>query len=89
MQNQLQEQLQVQQQLEQLETLAKRVMSTEAIARYGNLKAVHTEKAIQSIAIIAQLAEQGKISAPISDEQYKDLLRRMTPEKKEFKITKK
>ena len=89
MQNQLQQQLQVQQQLEQLETEAKKFMSPEAIARYGNLKAVHTEKAIQSIVVIAQLAEQRKLTEKVSDEQYKNLLQRLTPEKKEFRIHKK
>ena len=89
MQNQLQEQLQVQEQLEQLEALAKRYMSPEAIARYGNLKAVHTEKAIQSIVVIAQLVQQGKILDKISDAQYTNLLQRLTPEKKEFRIHKK
>ena len=89
MQKQMQEQMEMQQQLEQLETVAKRFMSPEAIARYGNMKAVHTERAIQSIVVIAQLVQQGKITQPISDEQYKNLLQRLIPEKKEFRITKK
>ena len=88
-QKQMQEQMEMQQQLEQLETVAKRFMSPQAIARYGNLKAVHTEKAIQSIVVIAQLIQQGKIKEMITDEQYKNLLQRLTPEKKEFRITKK
>ena len=89
MQKQMQEQMEMQQQLEQLETVAKRFMTSEAIARYGNLKAVHTEKAIQSIVVISQLIQQGKITQPITDDQYKNLLLRLTPEKKEFRITKK
>ena len=86
---QLQEQLQVQQQVEQLESLAKPMMSPEAISRYCNLKSVHTEKAIQSIIIITQLAQQGKLSGKVTDEQYKELLFKLTPEKKEFRIHKK
>ena len=89
MQKQMQEQVEMQQQLEQLEAVAKRFMSPEAIARYGNMKAVHTEKAIQSIVVIAQLVQQGKIKEILSDEQYKNLLMRLTPEKKEFRINKK
>lgn len=89
MQKQMQEQAEMQQQLEQLEAVAKRFMSSQAIARYGNLKSVHTEKAIQSIVLIAQLVQQNKITEIISDEQYKNLLQRLTPEKKEFRITKK
>lgn len=88
-QKQLQEQAEMQEQLQQLESVAKRYMSQEAIARYGNIKAVHTEKAIQSIIVIAQLVQQGKIKEIISDEQYKNLLMRLTPEKKEFRIQKK
>ena len=89
MQKKMQEQLEMQQQLEQLEAVAKRFMSPEAIARYGNMKVVHTEKAIQSIIVIAQLVQKGKIQEPISDEQYKNLLMRLHPEKREFTITKK
>lgn len=89
MQKQMQEQGELQEQLEQLETLAKRFMSPEAIARYGNMKAVHTEKAIQSIVVIAQLVQQNKITEKITDDQYKNLLLRLTPEKKEFRIQKK
>ena len=89
LQKQVQEQAEMQEQLEQLEAVAKRFMSPQAIARYGNLKAVHTEKAIQSIIVIAQLVQQGKITQPISDEQYKELLLRLTPQQKEFRINKK
>src|SRR3989339_274819 len=73
MQKQMQEQAEVQEQLEQLETVAKRFMSPEAIARYGNMKAVHTEKAIQSIVVIAQLVQQNKITEKITDDQYKNV----------------
>jgi programmed cell death protein 5 len=89
MQKQLNEQLQMQEQLEQLETLAKAYMSPEAISRYGTLKSAHLEKAIQSLVIITQLVQQGTIKEKITDDQYKDLLLRLSPQKKEFKITKK
>jgi len=89
LQKQMQEQFELKEQLEQLEAGAKPFMSPEAIARYGNLKAVHTEKAIQSIVVIAQLIQERKIKEPITDDQYKNLLLRLTPEKKEFKIHKK
>jgi DNA-binding TFAR19-related protein (PDSD5 family) len=68
---------------------AKQRMSPEAISRYGNLKAAHPEKAIQSIAIITQMVNEGKFKGMVSDEEYKKLLQYMTPEKKEFKITRK
>jgi len=89
MQKQLNEQIQMQEQLEQLESLAKAYMSPQAISRYGTLKSAHLEKAIQSLVIITQLVQQGSIKEKITDEQYKDLLQRLTPQKKEFRITKK
>lgn len=88
-QKQIQEQFQMQEQLDAIESQAKQCMSPEAIARYGNLKAVHTEKAIQSLIVITQLVQQGKIRETVSDEQYKGLLQRLTPEKKPFTIRKK
>ena len=89
MQNQNQERQKLQEQLEQLELFAKQRMSPEAISRYGNLKAAHPEKAIQSIAIITQMVNEGKVQGMVSDEECKKLLQYMTPEKKEFKITRK
>ncbi len=55
----LKKQIQLQQQIELLETVAKQFMTKEAISRYGNLKAAHPDKAIQAIAIIAQAVESG------------------------------
>ncbi len=89
MQKQLQEQQKVQQQIEQLELLAKQHMTPEAVSRYGNLKVAHTEKAIQSIAMVVQLVQQGKIHEKLTDDMYKNLLLNITPEKKGFKITRK
>ena len=86
---QLNQQKQVQEQLEQLETVAKRFMTPEAILRYGNVKAVYTERAIQSIIVIAQMVQQGQLKQAITDEQYKDMLRTLIPEKRETIITKK
>jgi len=85
----MQEQQQLREQVEQLETLAKQHMTPEAISRYGNLKAAHTEKAIQSIVIIVQMIQQKQIQGMITDEMYKQLLVTMVPEKKEFKFTRK
>tara|TARA_Y100000310_G_C20519742_1_gene733056 strand:+ start:346 stop:600 length:255 start_codon:yes stop_codon:yes gene_type:complete len=84
----MQEQQNLQKQIEQLELIAKQRMTPEALSRYGNLKAAHPEKAIQSIVIIVEMVQQGKLSV-VTDEEYKKLLQYMTPEKKEFKITRK
>jgi len=79
----------LQQQVEEIEQFAKQFMSAEAIARYSNLKAVHTEKALQSIMVVAELAREGKLTAKITDGQYKQLLVQMSPEKKEFRMRRK
>ena len=88
-QKKIQEQLQIQEQVDEIEAKAKQYMSPDAIARYGNLKAVHTEKAIQSLIVIMQFVQQGKIKEKVSDDQYKALLQGLTPEKKPFTIRKK
>ncbi|MFH1210962.1 MAG: DNA-binding protein [archaeon] len=82
----LKKQIQLQQQIELLETIAKQFMTKEAISRYGNLKAAHPEKAIQAIAIIAQAVESGQLKEKLNDEGFKKLLQQLTPEKREFKF---
>ena len=85
----LNEQIQLQRQVEMLETIAKQKMTKEAITRYGNLKSAHPEKAIQLLAILAQAIQQGQLTEQITDEKLKNLLIQLEPPKKEFKITKK
>src|SRR3989344_1694614 len=67
--SELKEQIELNQQIELLENIAKQYLSKEAISRYGNLKAAHPDVAIQAIAVIAQAA--GQIKEKISDEQFK------------------
>lgn len=84
-QEQLKEEEQIQQQIQQLEFIVKRILTKKALERYGNLKAAHPEKAVQLLAVIGQAIQAGKIGQ-IDDEQLKELLRRLSPEKSEFKI---
>ena len=85
--SELKEQIELNQQIEMLENIAKQYLSKEAISRYGNLKAAHPDVAIQAIAVIAQAA--GQIKEKISDEQFKNILKQMQKPKKEFKILRK
>lgn len=85
----LREQIQLQKQVALLESIVKQKMTKEAISRYGNLKSAHPEKAIQIIAILAQAIQQGQITEQITDEKFKSILKQLTPEKQDFKITKK
>jgi len=82
-----QEEAQLQQQIEQLEAMVKHKMTKEALQRYGNLKTAHPEKAIQVLVVLGQLVQQGKLEQ-INDESLKEILLKLTPEKKDFKIKK-
>ena len=81
----IQEEARIQQQVEQLESLVKQTFTKEALERYGNLKTAHPEKAIQLLVILGQAVQQGKINL-INDDQLKDILIKLAPEKKEFNI---
>ncbi len=89
LQEKQQEELQLQQQIQQLETVVKQFLTKEALQRYGNLKAAHPEKAIQLLVILSQLIQQGKIKGKVDDQQLKEILKQITPGKKEFKIKRK
>ena len=79
----------IQQKILEIESLAKKYMSQEAITRYWTLKSAHQEKAFQAIAFIAQLGSQNQIKEKITDEQFKSLLMKLEPSKKETKIIRK
>ena len=86
-QQQFQEEEQLQQQVEQLELIVKQAFTKEALQRYGNLKAAHPEKAIRLLVILAQAIQQGQINK-IDDKLLKQILIKLTPEKRDFKINK-
>ena len=80
-----QEELESQQKIQQLETIARQVLTKEALQRYGNIKAAHPEKAAQLLLVIGQAVQSGQINK-IDDDQLKEILIKLTPEKKDFKI---
>ena len=82
----MQQQAEVQQQIQALENLVKLRLTKKAMERYGNLKTAHPEKAVYVLTVLAQSIQTQDIKQ-ITDEQLKDLLRRMEPKKHEFKIT--
>lgn len=85
MQQQAQEQEQLQQQIQQLEIMVKQVLTKEALERYSNLKTAFPDRAVQLLVILAQAIQSGQISK-IDDNTLKELLKKLTPEKREFKI---
>lgn len=86
--NQTQQNAEIQQQVQALENFVKTKLTKEALVRYGNLKTAHPEKAIQLLALLGQALQTQNIQQ-INDEQLKDLLKRMEPAKRDFKITRK
>ena len=88
-QKEYEEQLKLQKKILEIENIAKQHMTAEAITRYGTLKSAHPQKALQSIALIAQLVSQNQIKEQITDQQFKSLLLQLEPEKKETRIIRK
>jgi len=82
----LQKQAEFRQQVQQLEMLVKQRMTKEALERFGNVKSAHPEKALHLLAILGQAIQTGQIEDQIDDDQLKDILLKLTPEKKDFKI---
>ena len=85
-QNNQEELIKLQQQLDQLERLAKQHMTREAIERYGNIKIAHQELSIQLILLITQSIEKNQLRGKITDEQLKTLLREIQNQKRQKKI---
>ena len=82
-----QKQAQVRQQLEsQKQVLLRRILTPEARSRLTNLKMVKPEFTEQLELQLIQLAQQGRIAIPITDEQLKELLVRLQSGRRDYKI---
>ena len=82
-----QQQVQAQQQLEgQKQALLRRILTPEARSRLTNLNMVKPEFTQQLELQLIQLAQQGRINIPITDEQLKELLVRLQSGKRDYKI---
>jgi programmed cell death protein 5 len=82
-----QQQVQAQQQLErQKQALLRRILTPEARSRLSNLNMVKPEFTQQLELQLIQLAQQGRINIPITDEQLKELLKRLQSGRRDFKI---
>jgi len=85
MSSEVEEQKKIQEKILEIESMAKKFMTQEAIERYGRLKSAHQ----QAMVLIAHLGSQNQIKEKITDEQFKDILMRLEPEKRETKIIRK
>jgi len=82
-----QQQVQVQEQIEiQKQALLRRILTPDARSRLTNLKMVKPEFAQQLELQLIQLAQQGKINIPITDEQLKEILVRIQSGRRDLKI---
>jgi len=70
----------------QKQALMRRILTQEARQRLTNLRMVKPEFASQLELQLIQIAQQGKISIPIGDEQLKEILQRLQSDRKEIKI---
>ncbi len=78
---------QAQQQLEgQKQALLRRILTPEARRRLTNLNIVKPEFTQQLELQLIQLAQQGKIVTPITDEQLKELLLKLQSGRRDYTI---
>ena len=82
-----QQEIQAKQQFEmQKQAILRQVLTPDARQRLTNLKIVKPEFAEQLELQLIQLAQQGKTSIPITDEQLKEILMRLQSHRREIKI---
>ena len=82
-----QQRAQVQQQIEvQKQALLRRILTSDARRRLTNLKMVKPEFAQQLELQLIQLAQQGRMSIPVTDEQLKEILVKLQSGRRDFKI---
>ena len=82
-----QKNVEIEQQLEaQREALLRRILTPKARQRLANLKMVKPEFTEQLELQLIQLAQQGRVSIPLTDEQLKEMLAQIQSRKREIKI---
>jgi len=82
-----QQEVQTRQRVEaQKQALLRRILTPEARQRLTNLKMVRPEFAVQLELQLIQLAQQGKMNLPITDEQLKEILVRLQSSRREIRI---
>jgi programmed cell death protein 5 len=70
----------------QKEIILKTIISPEARLRLNNVKMVKPEVAKMVENYLINMASQGQINSPISDDQLKQILQSIQQPKREFKI---
>jgi programmed cell death protein 5 len=82
-----QQRAQAEQQIEmQKQAIMRRILTSDARQRINNLKMVKPEFSEQLELQLIQLAQQNKISIPMTDEQLKEILKKLQSQRREIKI---
>ncbi len=82
-----QQRVQMEQQIEvQKQAVLRRILTSKARQRLTNLKMVKPEFAEQLELQLIQLAQQGRVNIPVTDEQLKDILMRLQSRRRDIKI---
>ncbi|UCE96471.1 MAG: DNA-binding protein [Candidatus Bathyarchaeota archaeon] len=85
-----QQRVQAQQQIEmQKKALLRRILSPQARQRLTNLRIVKPEFAAQIELQLIQLAQTGRLSIPVTDDQLKEILARLQSQRRDIKIRRK
>jgi programmed cell death protein 5 len=82
-----QQRIQMQQQIEmQKQAALRKILTPKARQRLTNLKMVKPEFAEQLELQLIQLAQQGRVNIPVTDEQLKDILMKLQSRRRDIKI---
>ena len=85
--SQEQEQTQAEKQIEaQKQALLRRILTPEARQRLANLKMVRPEFSSQIEIQLIQIAQQGRVTLPIDDDQLKQILMRLQGTRRDIRI---
>jgi programmed cell death protein 5 len=73
----------------QIQMVLMQILEPEARERLNTIKLTKPEFARAVVQQLVMLAQSGRIKQKITDAQLKELLKQLTPAKKDFKITRK
>ena len=72
-----------------MENTIRQYLTKEAILRIGNIKLVYPKKALQIIATLYHLINEGKITSKVDDIYLKTLIKKLTHKQMNFSIRRK
>ncbi len=77
-------------QMEQIEAMKKKllgqILTKEAYERLGRVRFANPDLAAQAELYLLQVYQTGKLGKSVTDEQMTEILRQLSPEKREFRL---